>query len=124
LALLLDTQILVWASSGDPRLPASARSAMARPDEALLVSAVVAWEFTDLEQRGRFPVGVNLPDLIESFQMEIVDFPAGAWALAASLPDVHRDPVDRMLVAHAILGGHTLVTADANIRRYPVKTLW
>jgi PIN domain nuclease of toxin-antitoxin system len=124
LALLLDTQILVWASSGDPRLPASARSAMARPDEALLVSAVVAWEFADLEQRGRFPVGVNLPDLIESFQMEIVDFPAGVSALAASLPDVHRDPVDRMLVAHAILGGHTLVTADANIRRYPVKTLW
>ncbi len=97
---------------------------MARPDEKLIVSAVVAWEFSDLALRGRFPVGVNLTDLIESFALTIVSFPADAWALAKTLPDIHRDPVDRMLVAHAIYGNHILVSADEKIRRYPVNTLW
>ena len=124
MALLLDTQILVWMGSGDSRLSQRARSAMQRPGENLVVSAVVAWEFVDLQLRGRFPVGVNFPDLIASFALQIVDFPAGAWSLAASLPDVHKDPVDRMVVAHAIHDSHILVSADANIRRYPVKTLW
>ncbi len=110
--------------SGDSRLSARAKSAMARPEESLIVSAVVAWEFTDLELRGRFPDGVNLVALLESFAIAVVDYPADAWLLAKTLPDVHRDPVDRMLIAHAISGGHTLATADANIRRYPVKTLW
>jgi PIN domain nuclease of toxin-antitoxin system len=43
---------------------------------------------------------------------------------ADSLPDIHRDPVDRMLIAHAIAAGLVLVTADRQIDRYPVRTLW
>ncbi len=92
--------------------------------ENLIVSAVVAWEFIDLQLRGRFPDGVNLDDLVSSFALQIVDFPARAWTLAAGLPDIHKDPVDRMVVAHAIHDDHILVSADANIQRYPVKTLW
>ena len=110
--------------SGDPRLSTGMKALMARPKESLMVSAVVAWEFTDLELRGRFPAGVNLQALLESFAMTVADFPGNAWLLAKALPDIHRDPVDRMLIAHAIHDGHTLVSADAVIRRYPVKTLW
>ena len=40
------------------------------------------------------------------------------------LPDLHRDPFDRMLVAQAIVGGLVLVTPDGPIWQYPVRTLW
>jgi PIN domain nuclease of toxin-antitoxin system len=40
------------------------------------------------------------------------------------LPDLHRDPVDRMLIGHAIAIGETIITSDATMRAYPVKTLW
>jgi PIN domain nuclease of toxin-antitoxin system len=40
------------------------------------------------------------------------------------LPDYHRDPFDRLLIAQALEGGLTLVTADAQMARYPVRTLW
>jgi PIN domain nuclease of toxin-antitoxin system len=76
------------------------------------VSSAVAFEFTDLQTRRHFPVH------------EPIDFLAEGWRIAQSLPDIHRDPVDRMLIAHTILGGSILVTADVNIRRYPVETLW
>jgi PIN domain nuclease of toxin-antitoxin system len=46
-----------------------------------------------------------------------------SWEITAGLPLIHRDPVDRMLVAHALVDGMTILTADANIRRYPVPTI-
>ncbi|WP_368039917.1 PIN domain-containing protein [Sphingomonas bacterium] len=50
--------------------------------------------------------------------------PLDIWRLLATMPMLHRDPVDRMLIAHAIHDNLTLVTADAMIRRYPVRSLW
>ena len=42
----------------------------------------------------------------------------------AKLPDLHRDPFDRILVAQAIVGGMLLLTPDSLVREYPVRTLW
>jgi PIN domain nuclease of toxin-antitoxin system len=90
----------------------------------LMTSAVVAWEFVDLERRGRFPKGVHFEAIIDVLEVEIIDFPAEAWKLVDTLPKLHRDPLDRMLIAHAIHADMTLVTADAVMRDYPVKSLW
>ena len=122
--LLLDTHVLVWAPTGDPRLSKTAREAMLAADAELFVSAVVAFEFADLQQRGRFAMTEPISSFANAFGFRIVDLPADAWTIAARLPDIHREPVDRMLVAHALLGDYTLVSADEKIARYPVKTLW
>jgi PIN domain nuclease of toxin-antitoxin system len=122
--LLLDTQILVWVPLNDRRLSPSAIQAIRSPGNSLHISAAVAFEFADLQGRKRFPIQDPIDFLAELIGFSVVDFPAEAWAIAATLPNIHRDPVDRMLIAHAILGGFTLVTADRTIRRYPVETLW
>lgn len=57
-------------------------------------------------------------------EFEIVDFSADLWVMAAALPAIHRDPVDRMLIAHAMALNMVLVTGDRTIRRYPVPSLW
>lgn len=121
--LLLDTQILVWVPLNDRRLPGAAIEAFQSPDNSLHVSAITAFEFADLQSRGRLPIHDPFDAVMDLIGFEMADFPEPAWRLADSLPDIHRDPVDRMMVAHAILGGFTLVTADATIRRYPVPTL-
>jgi PIN domain nuclease of toxin-antitoxin system len=122
--LLLDTHVLIWIPTGDPRLSAAARDAMQHPQAELFTSAVTAFELTDLQRRGRIAMSENIATFAGPLGLSIVDFPAGAWAIAETLPRLHRDPVDRMMIAHAILGGFTLVTADKTIRRYPVETLW
>jgi PIN domain nuclease of toxin-antitoxin system len=124
LALLLDTQILVWVGNGDTRLPVHIRETLLDVDSELLVSAVTAWEFVDLEDRGRFPPTVSFPAIIDRLDARLIDYPADAWKLVERLPKIHLDPVDRMLIAHAIHEDHTLITADEKIRRYPVETLW
>lgn len=122
--LLLDTQVLVWLMSGDRRLRKAWIGALADPANRLLVSAAVAWEFSDLQQRGRLPVSQDISVLAADYGLELLDFPAVAWSLADQLPDIHRDPVDRMVIAHAVLLDMVLVTADQTMRRYPVRSLW
>jgi PIN domain nuclease of toxin-antitoxin system len=124
LALLLDTHILVWLANGDARLTASALDAILDPDNALYLSAGNAWEYADLEQRGRFAGAGPLLPLIETLDVQILDLPASVWTAAAELPNIHRDPIDRMMIAHARVLDMTLVTADKNVRQYPIKTLW
>lgn len=124
MTLLLDTQILVWIGNANPRLPAHIRETLLDVDSELFVSAVTAWEFVDLEDRGRFPEGVSFPAIIDRLDAKLIDYPADAWKLVRNLPKLHLDPVDRMVIAHAMLTGMTLVTADQEMRAYPVKTLW
>lgn len=124
LDLLLDTQILVWLQTGDARLRQQVQEALFDSRNALCVSAVTAWEFSDLVKRGRLPALGSLDQLIRDYGLSVVDFPARVWPVVMALPDIHRDPIDRMLIAHALVDGYTLVTADATIRQYPVKTLW
>lgn len=124
LALLIDTQILLWIGNGDPRLPTHIREILLDVDSELFVSAVTAWEFVDLEDRGRFPQTVSFMAIIDRLDARLIDYPADAWTLVRSLPKIHLDPVDRMVVAHAMLAGLTLVSSDAKMRQYPVKTLW
>ncbi|WP_432768036.1 MAG: type II toxin-antitoxin system VapC family toxin [Sphingopyxis sp.] len=121
--LLIDTHVIVWMSSGDPRLNRVDQAALADPDRRLCISAVVAFEFADLQQRGRFAMDETLDFLQDHIGFEIIDLPATCWQIAAGLPDIHRDPIDRLLIAHALTEGMTLVTADANIRRYPVPCI-
>jgi PIN domain nuclease of toxin-antitoxin system len=123
-ALLLDTHTLVWFGVGSRRLSRAARAAIEAPDNPLHVSAITAWEYADLEARGRFADSAPLGKLRDLLKFEIVDFGGDLWTVAARLPAIHRDPVDRMLIAHAISLEMTLVTADKTIRRYPVETLW
>jgi PIN domain nuclease of toxin-antitoxin system len=124
LALLLDTHTLVWLGSGSSKLTAKARHAIEDADAQLIISSITAWEYCDLHQRGRLPEAADFGTIIETLEPELADFPADLWPLAMALPNIHKDPVDRMLAAQALAGGWTLVTADRDLHCYPVKTLW
>jgi PIN domain nuclease of toxin-antitoxin system len=122
--LLIDTQILVWMLSGDKRLSRRVLEQMSLHSTSLFVSAVTAYEYAELLRRGRLPVKKDVEELRVLFGIELLAFPAEAWRIAATLPDIHRDPIDRMLIAHAIYSNLTLVSADADVQRYPVNWLW
>lgn len=121
--LVLDTHMLLWLVTGDRRLSHAVVAQLAEPDTRCFVSAVNAWEYSDLHSRGRLPGSVPLPLAQERFGFSILDLPADLWELAESLPDIHGDPVDRMLIAHAIAANLVIVTADREVARYPVRTL-
>ena len=118
--LLIDTHILIWLVLNDARLSRAQREVLAESDNSIFLSAVTAYELTHLQQRHRIPLTESVAQLQELVGFETADLPVDIWHHIAQLPDIHRDPIDRMLIAHALSADMTPLSADANIRRYPV----
>lgn len=89
----------------------------------LTVSTPNAFEYADLQARGRFGPAPSLAELVDRYALE-VDLPPDAWRVAADLPRIHRDPVDRMMIAHAMAAGLPVVSADTKVAKYAITTIW
>lgn len=120
--LLLDTHLLLWAAGEPDRLSARARTLMEDPGNDLVFSAASLWEITIKTRLGRadFQVDPHLlrRGLIENGYEELPIISQHALAVG-QLPDVHRDPFDRILVAQATVEGLLLLTHDPLVKAYP-----
>jgi PIN domain nuclease of toxin-antitoxin system len=125
--LLLDTHVWLWLALDPDRVSADVRAQIGRVDTELYVSVASLWEVVIKTGLGK----LHLPDPVEIFwQHQTRDSGIASLAIrpehvldVAALPDVHRDPFDRILLAQARIEGLTLVTADLKVRAYPVTTL-
>lgn len=120
--LLLDSHILLWAVSDDPRLTPAMHAGISGA-EALFISAATVWELTIKSGLGK----LDLPD--DLFENALA---AGAQPLPVNwthaqgvrhLPMHHADPFDRLLISQARMEGLMLVSADRVFTRYDVELL-
>jgi PIN domain nuclease of toxin-antitoxin system len=121
---LLDTHALIWALEGSKKLSKIARRVIENPQNEIIVSAASAWEIAIKQAMGKLVVPDDLLEAVDAagFSRRPLGF-AEARRLG-SLPNLHGDPFDRMLIAHALEEGAAIVTRDAEIGRYPVQTIW
>jgi PIN domain nuclease of toxin-antitoxin system len=119
--LLLDTHLLIWAAAGEG-LSARCVQLIDDPANELLFSAASIWEVAIKTSLGRpdfqLDAGVFRRELLESGYEELAITSAHA-AGVSTLPDLHRDPFDRILIAQAIGEGITLLSADQAVLAYP-----
>jgi PIN domain nuclease of toxin-antitoxin system len=124
--LLLDTHLLLWAAGEPRRLSAAARALIADPANELIFSAASLWEIALKRQLGRDDFRVD-PLLLRRGLRDngYLELPVtGEHALALdTLPHLHNDPFDRILVAQASVEGMVLLTVDPAVARYrgPVR---
>ncbi len=126
--LLLDTQVFLWMVAGSPRMPAAVREHVVAGDSEVWLSAASVWELAVKQGLGRIDLPAPAAEFAsaERARHRVAPLPLDESAAAhlPKLPDIHRDPFDRMLVCQAIEHELTLVSADRILRRYPIKTLW
>ena len=120
--LLLDTHLLLWAAEAPERVPPEARDMIADVGNELNFSVVSLLEVAIKFRLGRADFRVDPAalrrGLLDNDYTELSV--TGAHAVAvATLPPIHRDPFDRLLVAQAGVEGITLLTADPVVARYP-----
>ena len=119
--LLLDTHLLLWAAGSPDRLPELARSLFEDPGNELLFSAASLWEIAIKRGLGRSDFQVDARvlrrGLLDNGYDELAVTSEHAVAID-SLPPIHRDPFDRILVAQSLVEGITLVTADETVAKY------
>ncbi len=116
--LLLDTQVYLWYLADSRKLPASARREIAGAEE-VFVSAASIWEAAIKAGLGKLNAAAD--DLVAGIGASgFAELPVSARhaARVMTLPQHHRDPFDRLLVAQALHEPLHLLTADAALRRY------
>ncbi len=125
--LLLDTHVFLWYISKNKRLSPEAEQAIRQPENQVYLSPVSLWECLVKHRLGK----LTLPQAPEEYltlqrQRHGIDsLPVDEASVRhlVKLPDLHRDPFDRMLICQAIEHSLSLVTSDRTITQYPVATL-
>ena len=119
---LLDTHLLLWAANEPQRLSAKALALMSDLENELIFSAASLWEIAIKQglDRSDFQVDARVlrRGLLDNGYLELTINSAHAVSIA-SLPPLHKDPFDRIIIAQATVEGITLLTTDAMVAQYP-----
>lgn len=126
--VLLDTHAFLWWVRDDGRLSGRARDALSDAGNELLFSVVSGWEIAIKAQLGKLraseDVGAYLSGQLSINSMQVLPIYLSHAVRVADLPNHHRDPFDRLLVAQALVEDLPLVSVDPEISRYPVEVIW
>ncbi len=116
--LLLDTHVFLWAVTDDRKLTKVARKLILDADDVFVSSASI-WEASIKAGLGKLDVDVDLlVSEIEASGFSELPVRAVHAAMVRSLPDIHRDPFDRLLVAQALAEPLRLMTSDDHLSKY------
>ena len=125
---LVDTCALIFFLEDSPRLPAAAARRMESGDSRCLISMASLWEIAIKASLGKLQVDYaerpDLPELLEKNGFELIAPGWEAMRRAAYLPQHHRDPFDRLLIAECQLRGCPVVSSDTKFDAYGVTRLW
>lgn len=126
--LLLDTHAFLWWVGDSPQLPARARAAIADPETACVLSLASAWEMAIKAHLGKLrlpkPVALFVPEQLQLNGFAQLEIGFRDVARVEGLPDHHRDPFDRLLIAQALEQDLAVVSRDAVFRKYGVRRVW
>jgi PIN domain nuclease of toxin-antitoxin system len=127
LKLLLDTPVVLWSATDPGRLSNEARAALEDGANDVLVSVVSAWEVAIKQSLGKLdlpsPAEQWLPSVLARSGFEVAELSLSAALRVRGLAWHHRDPFDRLLIAHALEDGCTIVTHDDVLSAYGVAVL-
>ena len=126
--LLLDTHILLWAAYEPARLSADARAMLTDPNNTLHFSVASLWEVAIKSALGRPDFTVDAAELrlgLVANDYDELPIESAHVLRLPTLPPLHADPFDRILLAQAMAEGQVLLTADAKVLAYggPVRAV-
>jgi PIN domain nuclease of toxin-antitoxin system len=126
--VLLDTHVFLWWNQGDAQLSRKAVRVLADPANSLVLSVASAWEIAVKTQSGKLRLPEEASTYVRTraahYGVEILPVHLAHALALESLPLLHRDPFDRMLIVQSRLENLPMITADLAIHAYPINTIW
>ena len=127
MTLVLDTNAWLWMTFASKRLGRKSRSLLEDPHQRLVVSAASVWEIVIKSAIGKLEIPGDVSrfvrDTLAKQRVGILDITVDHVLAVANLPDVHRDPFDRLIVAQVTFEGLRLLSGDIRLREYGVDFL-
>ena len=125
---LLDTHAFLWFVTDDDKLSSDARSIIKKSNNEVYFSAASAWEMSIKVRLGRLTIEEALEPFIIK-QLAENNFSTLSITIfhsicTSKLPEIHKDPFDRMIVAQSKVENLSLISRDKNIKKYKVPVVW
>ncbi len=124
--VLLDTHTLIWFMFDDSKLSETALQTI-KTEDKVFVSIASLWELSIKQSLGKIDLAYSVKEIADKCNdANIIILPIEPNHLDSikTLPDIHKDPFDRLLIAQATAEGMALVTKDTIIPNYDIKTIW
>jgi PIN domain nuclease of toxin-antitoxin system len=126
--LLLDTHSFIFYVDRPDAIPAAARAALEDSSNDVFLSLVSPWEMQIKSALGKLQLDKSAAELVQAELdcggIQLLSIALRHIQTLSRLPNHHRDPFDRLLIAQAIDEGLTIVTADQTIAKYDAPVLW
>ncbi len=120
---LLDTHVLLWCLDDSPNLKPKIKKLIQDPHHIIYVSSVSIWEIMVKKMLGKLNVPDNLKEVIEQTGFKPLAMTFEDALTLESLPNLHADPFDRLLIAQAKRLHLTFITHDNQCKKYAVQIL-
>jgi PIN domain nuclease of toxin-antitoxin system len=125
---LMDTHVFLWLIFEPRKLSRLAKKKLEAPTEPHCISIATLWEIVVKTQIGKLQLGCRVEtffaEYVSNRDLTVLDIELGDLLAYATLPMLHRDPFDRLLVAQATARDLTIISSDESIQSYRAKTLW
>ena len=126
--ILLDTCTFLWIITDDPKLSQQARKLFVDPENPVYLSVASTWEIAIKYKLGKLPLPQPpqkyIPSKRKQHDIDSLQLDEDATLYLTKLPDLHKDPFDRILICQAIVAGLIILTSDEFITQYPVRSVW
>jgi PIN domain nuclease of toxin-antitoxin system len=126
--VLLDTHTCLWWVTNNPQLSRTVRDIISDSDNTIYLSVASMWEIIIKANLGKLPLPAPPAEFIRSClgqnQFESLAIELSHVLKVDTLPDHHRDPFDRILIAQAQAENIPILTIDHLIVQYPVQVIW
>ena len=126
--VLLDTHAFLWWIDNNPKLSSRAREIISDAGNAIFLSAVSGWEIAIKARLGKLTLpgalGRFIADQLVANAFSGLPIQLSHALHVYTLPAIHRDPFDRILVAQSQLEDMPILTVDLQIAKYPVEVIW
>ena len=119
---LVDTHIFLFLINADDKLDKNIINTLENPSNSIYISMASLWEIVVKVNIGKLPLTRNINELYELLNKKsilVLNIQKQHLDIHLSLPLIHKDPFDRLIISQAIADDLTLITDDQNIKNYP-----
>jgi PIN domain nuclease of toxin-antitoxin system len=122
--LLVDTQAFLWFENGDARLSQVAKDAISNPSNRKFLSIASFWEIAIKDSLGKLQLKMHFDELLLLNGYEHLQISTNHLSYLRTLPNYHRDPFDRILIAQTLHEQISIISSDNQFDVYGVKRVW
>jgi PIN domain nuclease of toxin-antitoxin system len=126
--VLIDTHALLWIAGDENKVSARARSVFLNPRNGLYFSAANLWEMAIKISIKKLNLGSTLDDFIEDHIVGngilLLPIKPSHVVRIATMPFIHRDPFDRLMVAQALAENMRILSSDRQLDGYSIQRIW